>query len=83
MKKKRIILLNITPSIYNKVIPHACSPKNIKYLLLTKYGVRTKKRDIELWICDNVEKCYFFKGERCINESDFQKCLTYFTSNKI
>lgn len=68
---------------YNKVIPHAYSPKNIKYLLLTKYGVRTRKRDIELWICDNVEECYFFKGERCINESDFQKCLTYFAGNKI
>lgn len=68
---------------YNKVIPHAYSPKNIKHLLLTKYGVRTRKRDIELWICDNVEECYFFKGERCINESDFQKCLTYFAGNKI
>lgn len=68
---------------YNKVIPHAYSSKNIKHVLLTKYGVRTRKRDIELWICDNVEECYFFKGERCINESAFQKCLTYFAGNKI
>lgn len=68
---------------YNKVIPNAYSPKTIKSLLLSKHGIRTKKRDIELWICDNVTDCYFFKGERCINQSDFQKCLTHFISMEI
>lgn len=65
---------------YNKVIPHAYSPKNIKYLLLTKYGIRTKKRDIEFWICDNVDEYYHFKGEKCISENDFYNCVKFFSN---
>lgn len=65
---------------YNHSIPNVYSAKRIKQLLLSNYGVRVRKKQVEAWIDDNVLESLFFRGERHIDKNNFDNCISYFTN---